>query len=298
MASFDFLSAGLGEVLFDMIEGEAKLGGAPANFAWHCHELGSNAVIVSAVGQDELGEWALAQLKPAGLAEAVASVPYPTGQVTVSLDTKGNASYNFLADTAYDHLPCTKPQLKLATCTSIACFGTLCQRSAPSRHAILEFLQAMPQNCLRIFDVNLRQSFYTKNIIEDSLRRCEILKLNEEELEVISKLLSLSADPDRLYTELKEHYGLYGLVLTLGADGSMVYLNDQYSRLTPPRLTVADTVGAGDSFTATLALGLYRGIKLEIAHELATEVSAYVCSQRGAMVSLPIELKQAFEDAC
>lgn len=287
------LAVGLGEVLFDVMGGEAHLGGAPANFVWHCHELGLEAAAVSAVGQDGLGMKALALLREASLARGVETVSHPTGRVDVTLDARGNASYVFLQDTAYDHVPMSPRQLELAKSCDIVCFGTLAQRGAAGRLAVERFLEAVSPACLRIFDVNLRQNFFSAEVIEASLSRCDLLKLNEDELKVLPNLLRLPPDPEALFLELRTRFGIRGLALTLGADGSRVFWNDEVSFLESPRVEVADTVGAGDSFTAALASSLMSGMDLARSHRRAVAVASYVCTQRGAMVHLPASVTNA-----
>lgn len=285
------LAVGLGEVLFDVIEGKPHLGGAPTNFAWHCHELGLRAAAVSAVGEDPLGDEAIRLLADAELAEGIERVAYPTGRVDVTVDEKGCPRYEFLEDTAYDHLPLSARQLEIARTAGIVCFGTLCQRTASGRAAVNAFLDAVSPKALKIFDVNLRQDYYSVEVIAEGLKRCDILKLNDDELEIMPDLLCLPHDPGAFYGELRSHYGVNGMALTGGGLGSTVYWGGEVSSLDSLRVKVADTVGAGDSFTAALAAGLTQGLPLADAHRLAVKVSAHVCTASGAMVHLPEKLR-------
>lgn len=285
------LAVGLGEVLFDVIEGKPHLGGAPANFAWHCHELGLRAAAVSAVGEDPLGDEAIRLLADAELAEGIERIAYPTGRVDVTVDEKGCPRYEFLEDTAYDHLPLSARQLEIARTADIVCFGTLCQRTASGRAAVNAFLDAVSPKALKIFDVNLRKDYWSYGLIEEGIKRCDILKLNEDEFEYLPDVLVSSYYPDELYDEIRARYGLRGMVLTNGGLGSTVYWGDYVSSLDSLHVKVADTVGAGDSFIAALAAGLTQGLPLADAHRLAVEVSARVCSASGAMVHLPEKLR-------
>ncbi|MCR5537159.1 MAG: carbohydrate kinase [Succinivibrio sp.] len=285
---------GIGEVLFDVFADKATLGGAPANFAFHLAQLGTPTKLVSAVGDDELGHRACALLKEKQLEMIVSTLPFPTGQVKVSLDEKGVGTYDFLEDTAYDHLPYNPELAELASQSSIVCFGSLAQRSPQSHETILKFLNSLPTAAIRVFDVNLRQDFFTKTTLADSLHCTDIFKCNEDELPVLSSLLALPAAADRFYAALREQFGVQGLIFTEGGTQSTVYLNDEISVQPSLKVEVVDTIGAGDSFTASLMAALFAGKKLPEAHALATRVSGYVCTQRGAMPVLPVELKALF----
>ncbi|MCR5085307.1 MAG: hypothetical protein K6A65_07405 [Succinivibrionaceae bacterium] len=283
---------GLGEVLFDVFGEEAKLGGAPANFAFHLGQMGIAGTVVSAVGDDALGRRAREELGARGLAGHLATVPFPTGRVDVRVDAQGVAAYDFLAGTAYDNLPLTDRLLALAATTDVACYGSLAQRSAVTSATIGAFLRAMPKGSLRVFDVNLRCDFYSERVITSTLALSNFFKCNEDELPVLAKLLGMPADSAGFGAALTERYGIDGFIYTQGGEGSEIFLNGERSWLPSKRVQVVDTVGAGDSFTATLIAALLRGLPLGEAHALATEVSGFVCTQRGAMPELPSELRQ------
>ena len=290
------LVIGIGEVLWDELPAGRRLGGAPANFAYHVSRLGLESRVVSAVGNDADGHELLEVLRQCGVKGEIATVAQPTGSVGVSLDADGVPQYDIRTDVAWDNIPFTPALAQLAGRTRAVCFGSLAQRSAVSRDTVTRFLDAMPAGAdiLKVFDINLRQHFYTPDIIEDSLRRCNILKINDEELHTLGSMLGWSAD--RLLAEcpaLMERYGLRLLVLTCGASGSYVFSPEETSFLETPRVLVADTVGAGDSFTAALVSALLRGLPVAEAHHLAVQVSAYVCSQSGAMPELPPEFAAA-----
>ena len=286
---------GMGEALWDVLPDGKKIGGAPANFAFHAGQAGMDSRVVSAVGNDALGEEALATLEGKGLnIEAVARVDFPTGVVNVSLGEQGIPQYDICEGVAWDNIPFTPTLANLASQAQAVCWGSLAQRNEVSRKTIFSFLDAMPsdEDRLKVFDINLRQQFYTLEIIEASCRRANVLKINDEELVLVSELLRLGAgSPEVLCRSLMERYGLRILVLTCGANGSYVFTPVETSYRVTPKVQVADTVGAGDSFTATLVGELLRKTPVGVAHEHAVEVAAYVCTQQGAMAEWPDSLR-------
>ncbi|MDD6774378.1 MAG: carbohydrate kinase [Bacteroidales bacterium] len=286
---------GMGEALWDVLPDGKKIGGAPANFAFHAGQAGMDSRVVSAVGKDALGEEALATLEGKGLnIEAVARVDFPTGVVNVSLGEQGIPQYDICEGVAWDNIPFTPALANLASQAQAVCWGSLAQRNEVSRKTIFSFLDAMPsdEERLKVFDINLRQQFYTLEIIEASCRRANVLKINDEELVLVSELLRLGAgSPEVLCRSLMERYGLRILVLTCGANGSYVFTPVETSYRVTPKVQVADTVGAGDSFTATLVGELLRNTPVGVAHEHAVEVAAYVCTQQGAMAEWPDSLR-------
>ena len=286
---------GMGEALWDVLPDGKKIGGAPANFAFHAGQAGMDSRVVSAVGNDALGEEALATLEGKGLnIEAVARVDFPTGVVNVSLGEQGIPQYDICEGVAWDNIPFTPALANLASQAQAVCWGSLAQRNEVSRKTIFSFLDAMPSDeaRLKVFDINLRQQFYTLEIIEASCRRANVLKINDEELVLVSEMLRLGAgSPEVLCRSLMERYGLRILVLTCGANGSYVFTPVETSYRVTPKVQVADTVGAGDSFTATLVGELLRKTPVGVAHEHAVEVAAYVCTQQGAMAEWPDSLR-------
>ncbi len=287
---------GMGEVLWDELPGGRRLGGAPANFAYHVSQFGLESRIVSAVGNDDAGRELLAELDRRGVGGCIATVDRPTGSVTVSVDSGGQPRYDIREDVAWDSIPFTPALAGLASQTRAVCFGSLAQRSAVSRDTVKRFLDAMPDDGehLKVCDINLRKPFCTAEIAEESLRMCNVLKINDEELFTLGQWLGWPAE--RLLAEcpaIAERYGLRLLVLTCGAAGSYVFSQEESSYLETPHVTVADTVGAGDSFTAALVAALLKGRPLAEAHRLAVQTAAYVCTQPGAMPPLPPELAAA-----
>ena len=284
---------GLGEALWDVLPEGKKLGGAPANFAFHAAQFGRRAIAVSAVGEDNLGTETLEEFKKKNLNVLMPRVPYATGTVQVTVDDQGIPTYDIKENVAWDNIPFTPEIESVAKQCEAVCWGSLAQRNVVSRQTIQKFLDAMPSdgNRLRIFDINLRQNFYTPEVIQDSLQRCNILKINDEELVTISRLFGYPGlDIRNKCWLLLGKYNLRMLVLTCGVNGSYVFTPGHVSYQPTPKVEVADTVGAGDSFTGSFCASLLRGRSVAEAHEIAVRVSAYVCTQKGAMPRLPEEL--------
>ena len=284
---------GLGEALWDMLPEGKKIGGAPANFADHVSQFGFEGYAVSAIGNDPLGDEIIQTFDKFNLRYSLPRVNYPTGTVQVTLDEQGVPCYDIKRDVAWDNIPFNDQLRDLALKTQAVCFGSLAQRNDVSHKTISCFLDTIPENegQLKIFDINLRQNFYTKEIIEESLQRCNVLKINDEELVIVSRLFEYPGiDLQDKCRSLLEKYNLKMLILTCGINGSYVFTSDEYSFLTTPKVEVADTVGAGDSFTAAFCASILKGKSMTEAHKLAVEVSAYVCTQHGAMPKLPESL--------
>lgn len=284
---------GLGEALWDVLPEGKKLGGAPANFAFHAAQFGRRAIAVSAVGEDNLGTETLEEFKKKNLNVLMPRVPYATGTVQVTVDEQGIPTYDIKENVAWDNIPFTPEIESVAKQCEAVCWGSLAQRNVVSRQTIQKFLDAMPSdgNRLRIFDINLRQNFYTPEVIQDSLQRCNILKINDEELVTISRLFGYPGlDIRNKCWLILGKYNLRMLVLTCGVNGSYVFTPGHVSYQPTPKVEVADTVGAGDSFTGSFCASLLRGRSVAEAHEIAVRVSAYVCTQKGAMPQLPEEL--------
>ena len=285
---------GMGEALWDVLPEGKKIGGAPANFAYHVSQFGFDSRVVSAVGNDDLGDEILKVFKEKQLKHQLQTVNYPTGTVQVTLDDNGIPCYDIKEGVAWDNIPFTDDLKRLALSTRAVCFGSLAQRNEVSRTSINSFLDTMPdgEGQLKIFDINLRQGFFTKDIIRDSCQRCNVLKINDEELVAISRLFGYPGInlQDKCWILLAK-YNLKMLILTCGTNGSYVFTPGVVSFQETPKVPVADTVGAGDSFTATFTAALLKGKSVPEAHKLAVEVSAYVCTQSGAMPELPQVLK-------
>lgn len=283
---------GLGEALWDCLPEGRKIGGAPANFAFHASQFGFESWVVSAIGNDDLADETIEALSKNGLRLEMPRVDFPTGMVDVVLDEEGVATYDIKENAAWDNIPYTPQIQALAERCKAVCFGSLSQRSEVSRQTVYRFLDAVPEDCLRVFDLNLRQNFYSKNVICESLRRCDILKINDEELVEISRMFGYPGlDLEDKCWLILGKYNLKMLILTCGANGSYVFSEGRFSFEETPKVAVADTVGAGDSFTGSFIAALLKGHTLREAHRHAVEVSAYVCTQNGAMPTLPDRLK-------
>lgn len=282
---------GLGEVLWDMLPDGKKLGGAPANFAYHAGQFGLNTIAVSALGEDQLAEETIAALEKNGLHYLMPRVPYPTGTVLVTLSSDGIPTYEIKENVAWDNIPYTKEIAEIAKNCRAVCFGSLAQRNVTSWATIRQFLDDTPADCLKIFDINLRQQFFTKNVIEESLKRCDVLKINDEEVVTFSHLFGYEGlDMRETCQKILTTYNLQMLVLTCGTNGSYVFTPTITSFQDTPKVEVADTVGAGDSFTGSFCAAILNGKSIEEAHKIAVSVSAYVCTQNGAMPKYPAEL--------
>ena len=273
---------GLGEILWDMLPSGKALGGAPANFAYHAGRLGGEGWAVSAVGDDALGREILALVASKKLNNLIAVTDKPTGTVQVSLDARGVPTYNIMEDVAWDNIPFTPEMEALAARADAVCFGSLVQRMN-SRESVLRFVRSMRPDALKVFDINLRQHYYSKEILEGSLRLADILKINDEEIRTVAGMFGLGDDDVAACRALMARYGLRLVILTKGADGSEVITADEVIPQGTGDVEVVDTVGAGDSFTAAFVVAYLRGDSLADAQRLASETASYVCSRKGAM---------------
>lgn len=284
---------GLGEALWDMLPDGKKLGGAPANFAYHAGQFGLNTLAVSALGEDKLADETIEAIEKRNLKYLMPRVPYPTGTVQVILDEAGIPTYDIKENVAWDNIPFTEEIQQVAKNCCAVCFGSLAQRNVVSRSTIQQFIANTPEDCVKIFDINLRQEFYSKEVIEESFRLCNVLKINDEELVIVSRMFELKGlDQAEKCKELVTKYDLDILVLTCGTNGSYVFTPTEMSFQETPKVEVADTVGAGDSFTGSFCAAILKGTNIKDAHKRAVQVSAFVCTQNGAMPTLPAELKE------
>ncbi len=283
---------GMGEALWDVLPEGKKIGGAPANFAYHVSQFGLPSCVVSAIGDDALGKEIIENFTSKGLDQLIAEVPYPTGTVQVEIDQTGIPLYDIKENVAWDNIPYTEHLDALAKRTKAVCFGSLAQRNVVSRNTINHFLDTMPKDddSLIVFDVNLRQGFYNKEILCKSMQNCNILKINDEELITVSRMFGYPGIDlqDKCWILLGK-YNLKILILTCGINGSYVFTPGNVSFQPTPKVEVADTVGAGDSFTAAFIASILKGKSVTEAHSIAVKTSAYVCTQKGAMPILPPE---------
>src|SRR6185369_4991753 len=280
---------GVGEVLWDLLPAGPQLGGAPSNFAYHAQALGARARVVTRVGNDRLGQEVLQRFNEMHL--PIDTVQFddqrPTGTVAVSLSGDGVPQFTIHEDVAWDRLTVTEQALETVRQADAVCFGSLAQRAPASRAAIQQLVASAPARAFRVFDVNLRQWFYSREVIEQSLRLANVLKLNNDELPILAEAFGLPGEPRSQVESLARRFGLKFVVLTLGSKGSLIYRDGGWSEQTAQPTPIVDTVGAGDSFTAALVMGLLSNMALDEAHAFAAELAPYVCSQAGATPALP-----------
>jgi fructokinase len=293
-----FKIIGVGEVLWDLLPNGRQLGGAPANFAYHARALGAAASVVTRIGNDALGREILSRFREMDLPIATVQVDEiaPTGTVTVSLDGQGIPQFIIHEQVAWDRLALTEQAMKEMGKAAAVCFGSLAQRDVTSRGAIHGLLEAAPAAALRVFDVNLRQKYYSRAVIEHSLRLSNVFKLNDGELPILAEMFALGGSTRDQIERLAEDYGLRVVALTRGAEGSLLYQQGRWSEQTAQRTHVVDTVGAGDAFTAALVMGLLNDVDLDSIHATSAELARFVCSCPGATPSLPSNLRGRFRE--
>ena len=284
-----FAVVGLGEILWDLLPDGKQLGGAPANFAYHAHMLGAEASVVSCVGSDALGREICSRIDSLNLDRQFVEITdrHPTGTVDVQIDAEGNPRYIIHENVAWDFIETTPDLLALAARADAVCFGSLCQRLPVSRNTIQQFLKATRPECLRVMDVNLRQSYFDAEIITQSLEAADVLRLNDQELPMLAKLLGVSGSDVELTAKLLDRFSLQLIALTRGADGSILYSFDRISRHPGFKVQIADTVGAGDAFTAALVMGLLGSYDIDKVSLIANYLASYVCTRPGATPEIP-----------
>lgn len=277
---------GLGEVLFDIVESSEELGGAPANFAYHARRLGADAYLVSTIGDDERGRTALRELESRNLKTECITIKegIKTGYVRAEIDADGIATYLFPDNIAWDNLTLNERALQVVEKVDGVCFGTLAQRSEVSRKVIYKFLELVPPDSVKVYDVNLRQNFYSKEIILQSLEYADMLKLNDDELPIVAKILDISGNPFEILKSLTASFSLKLAVLTRGSGGSLLVSPREYSDHPGVEIeNLQDTIGAGDAFTASTLISLLAGEDLDTINKKANKIAALVCSYQGAM---------------
>ncbi len=308
-----FRVVGVGEVLWDLLLTGPQLGGAPANFAYHAHALGAETRVVTRVGKDPYGREIIRRLREMGLPDTTVQMDdaAPTGTATVELSGDGLAHFTIQENVAWDCMAATEEALRVAHQADAICYGSLAQRCETSRSTIQHLVAAAPADALRVFDINLRQQFYSRGVIEDSLRLANVLKLNDDELPILAEMFKLVGADDGLAAGtrtrvsalhqierqiewLAQAFSLHVVALTRGANGSLLWQKGQWSDCPSRPVRVVDTVGAGDSFTAALVLGLLRKMDLDEVNKVANDVARFVCSQAGATPVLPVEFAKRF----
>jgi fructokinase len=283
------LFIGLGELLWDLLPSGRQLGGAPANFAYIASLLGNRSAVVSRVGNDDLGREARERCSSLSLDVSHLQIDpaRPTGTVNVKVDALGVPEFEIVDNVAWDNIEWTVDLKELSSQADVVCFGSLAQRRDPSRATIQQFLKATRERCLRIFDVNLRQNYYTPVILRTGFALATVVKMNHTELPIVMAAIGLPSTEDEFADAelLLDHYGLELVCVTRGAFGSILVSRKGKSDHSGFRVKVADTVGAGDAFTATLAHGYRHGLSLEAINEAANRMGGWVASQPGATPS-------------
>jgi fructokinase len=277
---------GMGEVLWDLLPDGKILGGAPVNFAYHASQLGAAGVAISSVGDDELGFEIMDSVNSKGVENCIAVNNYPTGTVGVTLKD-GKPDYTIYENVAWDFIELTSGAIQKLEQADAICFGTLAQRSIDSREAIRKALKLVPENCLKVYDINLRQKYYNKELIRESLSIANVFKINDDEVELFEQLFGLEGSETEVCQKIKEVYSLEYLALTKGENGSYLFHENEVSFLPTPLVVVEDTIGAGDSFTSAMVMGILNKKPLKEIHRKAVEISAFVCTRKGATPILP-----------
>lgn len=280
----------LGELLWDLFPDGPRFGGAPGNFAHHAAALGAQAVMVSAVGDDQLGREALDRLRGSGIdvRHVAISPSHPTGSVAVTLDAQGHAAYRFHHDEAWDFLSWSDSLAALADRCDAVCFGTLGQRRPESRATIQRFVAATRPSVLRVLDINLRPPHYDDEVIQRSLELANVLKLNDDELRLLADRFGHSGKSQVQQAQaIRQRCGLRLVAVTKGSAGAVLVSEQEVIESPGVAVEVRDTVGAGDSFTAALVVGMLRGIELTTVAASACRIAEYVCTQSGATPALP-----------
>lgn len=275
---------GIGELLWDVLPTGKRAGGAPINFVYHATQMGAEGYAVSAVGNDLSGTEIIQELDKSGINYSLGSVEYPTGSVMVELKD-GIPTYTIIEGVAWDHIPLTQEAIDLVKKADAICFGTLSLRAPESKATVLALLNYLPEEALRFFDINIRQHYYSKELIETLLHKANIFKVNDEELELLRGMCDLEGSDEEACRKMLRKYNLKYVILTAGSAFSSVYAADDQSTLPTPKVEVADTVGAGDSFSGAFVYSLLTGKSLREAHRIAVDTAAFVCTQEGAWPS-------------
>lgn len=291
-----FKVIGIGEVLWDLLPSGPQLGGAPANFAHHAMQLGAQAKVITRVGRDELGHKIVRHFEGSGAGGRTIQQDdaMPTGTAKVVLNPAGEPQFVLDAVAAWDFIAFNDEVEKTVADASAICFGSLAQRHPVAAATIQRAVAATPFEALRVFDINLRQDFFSRELLEPSLHSANVLKLNEHELTVLEQMFGLPGSAPRKIEQLADLFGLSVIALTRGRNGSLLFQDGNWSEVASEPVEVADTVGAGDAFTAALTMGLLQRLARDELHRFASNVASFVCSCRGATPVLPPRLRSEF----
>ncbi len=273
---------GIGELLWDMLPEGKRAGGAPINFVYNATQLGADGYAVSAVGKDALGDEIIHELEKSHIHYVLQRNDYPTSVVEVALNN-GIPTYTIVEGVAWDYLEATPQEIEVVKKANAVCFGTLALRSAKTKKAVLTLLKNVPDTAYKLFDVNLRSDYFSKELIDELLQEANVFKINDEEMIKVQKLFDLNLSVEDVCRWFIQKYNLRYLIFTAGEKYSIVYAADgENSYLETPKVKVADTVGAGDSFSAGFIMGLLNGKTMREAHKQAVATAAFVCTKSGA----------------
>ena len=273
---------GIGELLWDMLPEGKRAGGAPINFVYNATQLGADGYAVSAVGKDALGDEIIHELEKSHIHYVLQRNDYPTSVVEVALNN-GIPTYTIVEGVAWDYLEATPQEIEVVKKANAVCFGTLALRSAKTKKAVLTLLKNVPDTAYKLFDVNLRSDYFSKELIDELLQEANVFKINDEEMIKVQKLFDLNLSIEDVCRWFIQKYNLRYLIFTAGEKYSIVYAADgENSYLETPKVEVADTVGAGDSFSAGFIMGLLNGKTMREAHKQAVATAAFVCTKSGA----------------
>jgi fructokinase len=290
------LVLGIGELLWDVFPERRLLGGAPANFTVMAGRLGNHAAMLSRIGRDDLGRRAIATLDPLPVdtSHVQADSAHETGRVTVAL-REGQPEYTIHEPSAWDFLELSDEWVQLAERADAICFGSLAQRGAVSRQTIQSLVAQTAATCVRVFDVNLRAPFYSAEVLQESLELATVVKMNDAEVPMVLNLLDLPAEDEPVASKLRAGAGrlfaefpdLKMVAITRGGSGSLLMTREQWNEHPGIATKVADTIGAGDAFTAAMTHYLLRGAGLAVLNEAGNRWGSWMASQAGAMPVLP-----------
>lgn len=277
---------GIGELLWDVFPTGKRAGGAPINFVYHATQMGAEGYAISAVGNDVSGTEIIQELEKSHICNSLGIVEHPTGSVMVELKA-GIPTYTIIEGVAWDYIPLTQEAIDLVKKADAICFGTLALRASSSRETILSLLSYAREDALRFFDINIRQSYYSKELIEALLHKANVFKINDDEMELIRTMCDLEGTDEEVCRKLIAKYNLRYMVLTAGSSFSSIYTADETSTIPTPKVEVVDTVGAGDSFSGAFIYSILTGKSLREAHQAAVETAAFVCTREGAWPAYP-----------
>lgn len=280
------LIVGIGELLWDRLPTGNRIGGAPANVVYHASNLGADGYVISAVGKDKLGDDILKEISSTKLHACIEQVDYPTGTVHVSL-SGGVPEYNIVENVAWDYIPLTDNALTLVKKADAVCYGTICSRNDVSHNTIMTLLKHTNPSSLRLFDINIRNGYYSKELITELLTFANIFKINKDEAIVLKSMLDADISDDELCRIFLEKYNLKYIIFTDGGRSSTIYSQSEKSEIKTPPVNIVDTIGAGDAFSGAFLYSTLLGMSLEESHKMAVNISAFVCSQSGAWPAYP-----------